>query len=114
MAVYRRLLVFLRPHWARLAANIMSNVVGALLDGAAFALLAPFLNLLFTGDDGLGAVHTQLTPLVKFIVGGMIVPGDKMASLRGISVVIVVVVLVKNLFLWLGGQFGASLQEGIT
>ena len=37
-----------------------------------------------------------------------------MASLRGISVVIVVMVVVKNLFLWLGGQLGASLQERIT
>jgi subfamily B ATP-binding cassette protein MsbA len=112
--VYRRLLAFLRPHTARLVGNILSNVIGAALDGAAFALLAPFLNLLFTGDDGLDRVHTALTPIVKLIVGGMIVPGDKMASLRGISVLIVAIVLVKNLFLWLGGQFGASLQEGIT
>jgi ATP-binding cassette, subfamily B, bacterial MsbA len=114
VGLYRRLLVFLRPHWMRLAGNIVSNVIGAALDGVAFTLLVPFLNLLFTGDDKLDGIHTMLTPLLKLIVGGMIVPGDKMASLRGISVVIVIMVVIKNVFLWLGGQFGASLQERIT
>ncbi|MGH7655023.1 MAG: ABC transporter transmembrane domain-containing protein, partial [Gemmatimonadaceae bacterium] len=115
MKLYRRLLAFLRPHRTQLVGNILSNVIGAALDGVAFALLIPFLNLLFYGDDKLSGVGKPwLTHLLKTIVGGLIVPGDKMASLRGISVIIVVMVVVKNLFLWLGGQFGASLQERIT
>jgi subfamily B ATP-binding cassette protein MsbA len=112
--LYRRLLVFLRPHWVRLAGNIVSNIIGAALDGVAFTLLIPFLNVLFYGDDKLGDGGTWLTHLLKTLVGGMLVPGDKMASLRGISIVIVAMVIVKNLFLWMGGQLGASLQERIT
>jgi subfamily B ATP-binding cassette protein MsbA len=112
--LYRRLLVFLRPHRGRLAGNILFNVVGAALDGVAFTLLIPFLNLLFLGDDKIGAGHSWLQQLLRTIVGGLIVPGDRMASLRNISVVIVAMVVVKNLFLWLGGQLGASLQERIT
>ncbi|MFI5231077.1 MAG: ABC transporter ATP-binding protein [Gemmatimonadales bacterium] len=113
------MLAFLRPHRMQLTGNIVSNVIGAGLDGVAFTLLIPFLNLLFYGDDKLGGVGKSgmaglLASLLKTIVGGLIVPGDKMASLRGISVIIVVMVVVKNLFLWLGGQFGASLQERIT
>ena len=115
MRLYRRLLTFLRPHRMQLAGNIVSNVIGAGLDGVAFTLLIPFLNLLFYGDDKLSGVGKPwLTHMLRTIVGGLIVPGDKMASLRGISVIIVVMVVVKNLFLWLGGQFGASLQERIT
>ena len=115
MRLYRRLLAFLQPHRMQLVGNILSNVIGAALDGVAFTLLIPFLNLLFYGDDKLGGVgKSWLTDLLRTIVGGLIVPGDKMASLRGISVIIVVMVVVKNLFLWLGGQFGASLQERIT
>ena len=114
MHLYRRLLVFLRPHWVRLAGNIVSNIIGAALDGVAFTLLIPFLNVLFYGDDKLGDGGTWLTHLLKTLVGGMLVPGDKMASLRGISIVIVAMVIVKNLFLWMGGQLGASLQERIT
>ncbi len=115
MRLYRRLLAFLQPHRMQLAGNVLSNVIGAALDGVAFTLLIPFLNLLFYGDDKLGGVgKSWLTDLLRTIVGGLIVPNDKMASLRGISVIIVVMVVVKNLFLWLGGQFGASLQERIT
>ncbi len=114
MKLYRRLLVFLRPHRGRLAGNIVFNVIGAALDGVAFTLLIPFLNLLFLGDDKLGDGHTWLQEMLRAILGGLMVPGDKMASLRAISVVIVAMVVVKNLFLWLGGQLGASLQERIT
>jgi subfamily B ATP-binding cassette protein MsbA len=112
--LYRRLLVFLRPHRGRLAGNIIFNVIGAALDGVAFTLLIPFLNLLFLGDDKLGDGHTWLQEMLRAVLGGLMVPNDKMASLRAISVVIVVMVVVKNLFLWLGGQLGASLQERIT
>ncbi len=114
MKLYRRLLVFLRPHWARLGGNIASNIIGALLDGVAFTLLIPFLNLLFYNDDKLEVGKNWLVDLLHQLVGQFIVPGDRMASLRGISIVIVAMVIVKNLFLWLGGQFGASLQERIT
>ena len=114
MKLYRRLLVFLRPHWARLAGNIASNVVGAALDGVAFTLLIPFLDLLFYNDDKLTVGKSWLIDLLHTLVGQLIVPGDRMASLRGISIVIVAMVIVKNLFLWMGGQLGASLQERIT
>jgi subfamily B ATP-binding cassette protein MsbA len=106
--------VFLRPHRMRLAGNIAFNVIGAALDGVAFTLLIPFLNLLFLGQDGLGDGTSWLKELLRTILGGLIVPNDKMASLRAISIVIVTMVVVKNLFLWLGGQLGASLQERIT
>src|SRR5450755_4140600 len=105
MGLYRRLLVFLRPHRARLAGNIASNIVGAALDGLAFTLLIPFLNLLFLGDDKITGT-TWLADLLRSVVSGLIVPGDKMASLRAISVIIVVMVIVKNVFLWMGGQLG--------
>jgi len=114
MRLYRRLLRFLRPHWARLAGNVAWNVAGAALDGVAFALLIPFLNLLFKLKDALPAKASWLKELLLSIVGGLIVPGDEMASLRGISVVIIAAVILKNLFLWMGGQLGASLQERIT
>jgi subfamily B ATP-binding cassette protein MsbA len=112
--LYLRLLVFLRPHRARLAGNVVSNVIGAALDGVAFTLLIPFLNLLFNNDDGLKVGKSWLIDLLHTLVGQLIVPGDRMASLRGISIVIVAMVIVKNLFLWMGGQLGASLQERIT
>ena len=113
MRLYRRLLEFLRPHWAQLAGNVAANVAAAGLDAVAFSLLIPFLNLLFGIGQAIPANMGWLTDLLTHLVGGLIGP-DKLASLRGVIYMIVALVLAKNLFLWLGGQFGASLQERIT
>ncbi|MFI5309968.1 MAG: ABC transporter ATP-binding protein [Gemmatimonadales bacterium] len=114
MRLYRRLLVFLRPHRGRLAGNIVSNVVGAALDAMAFSLLIPFLNVLFGIGQPIPTGKGFLTDLLNRLVGAMLIPGEPMRSLRGVIFVIIALVVAKNVFLWLGGQFGASLQERIT
>lgn len=114
MRLYRRLLVYLRPHSWRLVGNVLFNVVAALLDGVAFTLLIPFLNTLF----GLSSVVVQdmgwLTIAQERLVGSFLIVGDPLGSLRGVILVIIAMVTLKNVFLWAGGQLGASLQEYIT
>jgi ATP-binding cassette, subfamily B, bacterial MsbA len=114
MRLYRRLLVYLRPHSWRLVGNVLFNVVAALLDGVAFTLLIPFLNTLF----GLSSVVVQdmgwLTIAQERLVGSFLIAGDPLGSLRGVILVIIAMVTLKNVFLWAGGQLGASLQEYIT
>src|SRR5206468_1377252 len=39
---------------------------------------------------------------------------DKQGSIKGVIVAILVVTLIKNVFSWLAGQLGASMQENIT
>ncbi|GDX86781.1 ABC transporter ATP-binding protein [Gemmatimonadota bacterium] len=114
MSTYRRLLAFLRPHSGRFVGNITANVIGAVLDGAAFLLLIPFLNLLFGKEQAIPLDRGWLTELLNTVVGSMLIPGDPMGSLGGVIVVIVMLVALKNVFLWVSGQFGASLQERIT
>ena len=114
MHLYRRLLVFLQPHRWRLIGNIVANVIGAALDGIAFSLLIPFLNTLFRQPNPIPLDKGWLTDILQFAVGQLMVPGDDMASLRSIIYVMVGLVVLKNVFLWLGGQLGASLQERIT
>ena len=114
MRLYRRLLVYLRPHSWRLVGNVLFNVIAALLDGVAFTLLIPFLNTLF----GLSSVVVQdmgwLTVAQERLVGSFLIEGDPLGSLRGVILVIIAMVTLKNVFLWAGGQLGASLQEYIT
>lgn len=114
MGTYRRLLPFLRPHAGRFAANIGANVAGAVLDGVAFLLLIPFLNTLFNQPQVIPGGRGWLTALLDTVVGAMIVPGNPMKSLAGVIALIVLLVALKNAFIWLGGQFAASLQERIT
>ena len=114
MRLYRRLLVFVRPHAWRLAGNIVLNVVAALLDGVAFTLLIPFLNTLFGLPSAIADDMGWLTVVQERLIGSFLNSGDAMGSLRGVIIVIIVMISFKNFFLWAGGQLGASLQEYLT
>jgi ATP-binding cassette, subfamily B, bacterial MsbA len=112
-AEYRRLLVFLRPHWWRMAGNIACNIIAAALDAFVFTLLMPFQNEIFgkaqaiTAPGWVGRLQSQLvTPFVD--------PTNRLSMLKVIMMAVVVIVVVKNLFSWLAGQLGASLQEYVT
>ena len=114
MHVYRRLLRFLRPHAWRLGGNVVLNVLAAALDGIAFTLLIPFLNTLFGLEAQIASGMGWLTALQQALIGPFLDPADPMGSLRAVILVILTMVALKNLALWGGGQFGASLQEYIT
>jgi subfamily B ATP-binding cassette protein MsbA len=96
-----------------MAITIVANLIAALLDGFAIALLIPFLNILF---------HQPATTMPKgFVgnllhtfVGGRIIPGDEMRSQRNVIILVMAAVVLKNLLVWIAGQFGAALQEYVT
>ncbi|MEK7401323.1 MAG: ABC transporter ATP-binding protein [Gemmatimonadota bacterium] len=114
MGLYRRLLGFLRPHAWRMAAAIASNIVGAVLDAFAFTLLIPFLNALFAQPDLISARLGYLAVVQRWLIGALLDPTRPMDSLRVVIILILIVVLAKNVFVWLGGQLGAGLQEFVT
>src|SRR5512133_321723 len=104
--MYKRLLQFLRPHWWRLAGNVVSNIIAAALDGFSFTLLIPFLNKLngkSTAIPDIGFVSRVLNQLVgRFL--------DNRSNLDALGIVIIaigVVIVVKNIFVWIAGQLVA-------
>ena len=113
--MYRRLLRYLRPHSWRMAGTIACNVVAAALDVFSFTLLVPFLNALF-GEAQLipSTSPTWITRLQQQMVGAFLDPADRLGSVEVMMVAIIAIVLLKNVFVWLGGQLGASLQESVT
>lgn len=113
MPVYKRLLPYLRPHFWRMAITIVANLVAALLDGFAIALLIPFLNILFH-QPSMAMKSGWISRLLDATVGSRIVPGDEMHSLRNVIVLVLIAVILKNFLVWIAGQFGATLQEYVT
>jgi subfamily B ATP-binding cassette protein MsbA len=111
--VYKRLLPYLRPHAWRMAITIVANLVAALLDGFAIALLIPFLNILFH-QPSTSLKSGWVAKLLNATVGSQIVPGNEMRSLRNVILLVLTAVLLKNLLVWVAGQFGATLQEYVT
>ncbi|HEU4995217.1 MAG TPA: ABC transporter transmembrane domain-containing protein [Gemmatimonadaceae bacterium] len=114
MRLYRRLLGFLRPHAWRMSAAVVSNMLASTLDAFAFTLLIPFLNALFDQPNLIPARLGRLAELQQWAIGALLDPTDRMVSLRNVIFVILALVLAKNVFVWLGGQLGAGLQEFVT
>lgn len=110
---WRRLSVFLRPYRARMVGNVVFNIIAAALDVFAFTLLIPFLSQIFNRPQVTFAPGF-LGELQNKLVGAFIIPGNALGSLKVFIIAIVVIVALKNVFLWLAGQLGASLQEYVT
>ncbi len=51
---------------------------------------------------------------MRSTVGLLLDPADKMGSLRNVILVVIVLILLKNLLIWLSAQLGTSLQEFVT
>ena len=111
--MYRRLLPFLRPHAWRMGATMVCNVAAAVLDAFTLALLIPFLNILFD-QPPISLKAGWVSDLLNATVGALLDPADKMGSLRGVILIVVATILVKNLLVWLSSSLGAQLQEYVT
>ncbi len=112
--MYRRLLVFLRPHAWRMVGTIVCNVIAAVLDVFSFTLLVPFLNALFGEPQLISKTASWISDLQTRMVGAFLNPADRLGSVETMMIAIIIIVLIKNVFVWLGGQLGAALQENVT
>jgi subfamily B ATP-binding cassette protein MsbA len=113
--MYRRLLRYLRPHSWRMAGTIACNVVAAALDVFSFTLLVPFLNALFGESQLIPKTSASwISRLQEQMVGAFLNPADRLGSVETMMVAIIIIVAIKNVFVWLGGQLGAALQENVT
>ena len=113
--MYRRLLRYLRPHAWRMTGTIACNIVAAALDVFSFTLLVPFLNALFKANQYIsGGGSSWIARLQSRLVGSFLNTADPLGSVETMIIAILAVTAVKNVFVWLGGQLGASLQENVT
>ncbi|MES2178471.1 MAG: ABC transporter ATP-binding protein [Gemmatimonadota bacterium] len=113
--MYRRLLPYLRPHAWRMGGTIACNIVAAALDVFSFTLLVPFLNALFKADQYIPLTSAKwISSLQQRLVGAFLDPADPFGSVQVMIVAILAIVAIKNVFVWLGGQLGAALQENVT
>jgi ATP-binding cassette, subfamily B, bacterial MsbA len=110
----RRLLGFLRPHKWRMAGAVASSIVAAALDAFAFSLLIPFLNALFGTAQLIPPNKGLITAVQQRTIGYLLDGRSEMGALLVVIAVITATVVVKNVFVWFGGQLGASLQELVT
>ncbi|HWP35963.1 MAG TPA: ABC transporter ATP-binding protein [Gemmatimonadales bacterium] len=109
-----RLLGFVRPYRTAVAAGASLSLVASVLDGLSFALLIPFLRLLFGIDTPEAPGSGRLERWLDHALGGLFDPGDPAAALRNLVLLIVSVVAVKNAALYAAGLLRVRAQEGVA
>jgi ATP-binding cassette, subfamily B, bacterial MsbA len=97
-----------------MAGTVGSSIVAAALDAFAFSLLIPFLNALFGTPQLIPLNKGLITTVQQKTIGWLLEGRSEMGALLVVIAVITLTVVVKNVFIWVGGQLGASLQEHVT
>lgn len=112
--LWSRLWAIVRPHRLKLVGVVVLNAVAAVADVFSFTLLIPFLDALFGKSQILPANGTFIATALQVTIGALMVPGNQMASLRNVIMVMMVAVFVKNALVWMSGQIGVQLQEYVV
>ncbi|MEJ2236781.1 MAG: ABC transporter ATP-binding protein [Gemmatimonadales bacterium] len=111
---FSRLLDFVRPYAGVLAITFVAAVVASVLDGFTFALLIPFLKLLFGGAPDFVADTPTTVERVLNLVVGFAIGVDRAAAVRNVVILILAAVAVKNVAVYTAGTLGVYIQEGVA
>ncbi len=114
MTRWGRLLGYLRPYARPFTAGVLAAVIASALDGLTFALLIPFLRLLF----GLGATAAGASTAVERVLDGLLgawLPaGRPMVALRNVVLVLLAAIALKNAAGYAAGYLRARIQESVA
>ncbi len=111
---YGRLLRYLTPYRGIFSASLLCMVLAALFDAFSLVLLIPFLRSLF-GQGALlpGGGRNTAERVIDWVVGGWLQGATGLEALRGICLVVLAALLLKNVFLYGARFLGIVVQERI-
>jgi subfamily B ATP-binding cassette protein MsbA len=116
VSLYTRILSFLRPHRSVLAAAVAATALFAVMDASVYVLLIPFVETLFVSGGaappaGSGGMDRLLDATVYRWVD---VTGDPLSAIGRISVLILLVFAVKNVFHFTRVYLLAHAEQGLN
>jgi subfamily B ATP-binding cassette protein MsbA len=112
---YPELFRFVRPYLALVIAALVATVIGTVFDGFTFALVIPFLRVVFHKSSLLPPEGTNLVEQVLHRVVGPLLPSnDIQAALRNVIAIILAAMVVKNLLVYFSRVSIATVQEKVV
>jgi subfamily B ATP-binding cassette protein MsbA len=109
-----RLLGYLRPYARPFAVGVLAAVVASVLDGLTFALLIPFLRLLFGVGAAAGAGATAVERVLDVLLGAWLPAGRPLVALRNVVLVLLATIALKNAAAYAAGYLRARIQECVA
>jgi subfamily B ATP-binding cassette protein MsbA len=105
---------FLSPYTGALGLTLLAAVVASVLDGFTFALLIPFLRLLFGAANAFVTEDAKVVERVLETLVGFALTEDRVTALRNVVLIILATFAVKNVAVYVAGSRSASIQEGVA
>src|SRR5205814_45961 len=109
-----RVLGLLRPYTLLFTANIAATLVAALLDGATFVLVIPFLRAVFKLQALPTSGSSAVERVLERITGPLLTGGAPEVALRNVVLVLVVALVVKNAAAYGAAMSSVAIEEGVV
>lgn len=110
----RRLLGYLRPYSRAFAVGVLAAVIASALDGFTFALLIPFLRLLFGFGSTAAGAPTLVERVLDALLGGWLPADRPVVALRHVVLVLLGAIALKNAAGYAAGYLRARIQESVA
>ncbi len=117
MKNFSRILSYLSGKKGQIALYFICNLLSILFSLVSLAMLAPFLQLLFTNEapvlinPGFSFSASGMLDWMKYQFSQMIVQHSKLYALSIICIIIIIAIFLKNLFLYLGYRIQSPLRN---
>ncbi len=111
---------YVKPYKWNAAANIIFNVFQIVFSLSALVLVIPFLNILFNQQEPVTVLPhfdyslESIKQIFNYHVSDLIASQGKEHALFFVSIIVIVVILLKNAFLYFANFFMAPLRNGIV
>ena len=109
-----RVLALLRPYRLLFAANIAATLVAALMDGATFVLLIPFLRALFKLQALPSTGSSAVEQVLSRIAGPLLTVEAPEVALRNVVLVLLVALVIKNAAAYAAAMSSVAIEEGVV
>ena len=116
MPLYRRLLVFLRPHSGAVVLAVVAAAIYAVFDAMTYVLLIPFVQALFmSGGAPAAASGSVMQSFLDATVYTYVdVEGDPLEAIGRIIILLIAVFFVKNVFAFTRAYLLARAEQGVN
>src|SRR5207302_1826062 len=104
----------LRPYTLLFTANIAATLVAALLDGATFVLVIPFLRAVFKLQALPTSGSSAVERVLERITGPLLTGAAPEVALRNVVLVLVVALVVKNAAAYGAAMSSVAIEEGVV
>lgn len=119
MKQYLRIVSYLKEFWKPLSASIVCNIIYVVFATLSVGLVMPFIDIIFSTavQAAQQPVEFNLFKLREYFtqqLNHLVLTYDRLDLLIFLCIAIVVTFFFKNLFFYMQGYFGATVEQGIT